>query len=119
MVRQRKACAVVYVTLYCTDDVSAAGRLDLSFGPTALSLTTDFVYDVVSAVNNNGEVEADEGFILYFNFNESEIDPIDLTRLEAGNRTILVTILDDDSELSRLDHYYCSYSWVCILICSL
>ena len=106
MVRQRKDCVVVYVTLYCTDDVSAAGRLDLSFGPTALSLTTDFVYDVVSAVNNNGEVEADEGFILYFNFNESEIEPIDLTRLEAGNRTILVTILDDDSELSGLDQLH-------------
>ena len=54
---------------------------------------------MVSAVNNNGEVETDEGFVLYFNFTESEIDPIDLTRLEAGNRTILVTILDDDSEL--------------------
>ena len=48
------------------------------------------------------DVEGDEGFILYFNFTESEIDPADYSRLETGTRTILVTIQDDDSELSAV-----------------
>jgi hypothetical protein len=78
-------------------DISAAGRLDLSFGPTAFPLTADFMYNVLNAVNDDIDVEGDEAFILYFNFTESEIDSADLSRLEAGNRTILVTIQDDDT----------------------
>ena len=44
-------------------------------------------------------VEGDEGFILYLNLNESEINPADFSSLEAGTRTILVTI-QNDSEAS-------------------
>ena len=61
------------------------------------------MYNVLNAVNDDIDVEGDEAFILYFNFTESEIDSADLSRLEAGNRTILVTIQDDDSELPGLE----------------
>ena len=61
------------------------------------------MYNVANAVTDDIDVEGDEGFILYLNFTESEIDPADLSRLEAGNRTILVTIQDDDSELPGLE----------------
>ena len=61
-------------------------------------MAADFIYDVTTAVIDDMDVEGDEGFILYFKFNESEINPADFSRLETGTRTILVTIQDDDSE---------------------
>lgn len=42
-----------------------------------------------------------EGFILWFDFEESRIDPADLSRLSNVRRAILVTIFDDDGELMK------------------
>ena len=88
----------MYETRLFADDISVAGRLDLSFGPVDAPVAADFIYDVATAVVDDMDVEGDEGFILYFKFNESEIDPADFSRLVTGTGTILVTIQDDDSE---------------------
>ena len=87
-----------FVTWYFTGDISAAGKSDLSFGPNEVPAAADFTYNVARAIIDDMDAEGDEGFILYFNFTESEIDPADYSRLETGTRTILVTIQDDDSK---------------------
>ena len=79
-------------------DISVAGRLESGFGPNKVPAAADFIYDVTDAIIDDNDVEGDEGFILYFKFNESEIDPMDYSRLVTGTRTILVTIQDDDGE---------------------
>ena len=80
-------------------DINPSARLDLSFGPTEFLLAGDFIYNTSAAVINDRELEGVEGFILYFELDRDEIDPDDYRRLEAGSRTILVTIRDDDSKL--------------------
>ena len=62
-------------------------------------LAADFIYNVASAVIDDEEVEGDEGFILYFAFNQSQINPDDYSRLEYGTGAILITINDNDSKL--------------------
>lgn len=74
--------------------------MNFSFGPAERPLAADYIYNVSTAVINDGEAEGDEGFILYFEFDESQINPDDFRRLDTGTRTILVTITDDDSELT-------------------
>ena len=77
-------------------DITLSGTYNTSFGPTEFLLAADFIYDVSSAVVDDDEFEGDEGFILYFDFSDPRNSPFDLARLQAGNRSILVTILDDD-----------------------
>ena len=62
-------------------------------------MAADFIYNVSSAVIDDDELENDEGFILYFAFNRSVINPVDLARLNVGTGAILVTIEDDDGIL--------------------
>ena len=52
-----------------------------------------------SAIVDDDEIEKDEGFILYFDFNDDRNNPSDLNRLVAGNRSILVTIIEDEGKL--------------------
>ena len=59
-------------------------------------MAVDFLYNVSSAVVDDGERETDEGFILYFDFDEDEANPDDLSRLRFGTGAILITIRDDD-----------------------
>ena len=77
-------------------DISSYGRLDSSFGPFGSLVAADYIYNVSSAIVDDDELEEDEGFILYFDFNDDRNNPSDLDRLKAGNRSILVTIIDDD-----------------------
>lgn len=53
-------------------------------------------YDIMFSVQEDNVFEGDEGFILYFEFNEVSIDAEDFSRLETGTRAILVTITDND-----------------------
>ena len=53
-------------------------------------------YDVTISIMEDDVFEDDEGFILYFQFNENEINPTDFSRLETDTRTILVVITDND-----------------------
>ena len=53
-------------------------------------------YDIQFTVQDDSVFEGDEGFILYFEFNEANIDSGDFSRLETGTRAILVTITDND-----------------------
>ena len=79
-------------------DIIAAAREDFSFGPADFPLAGDYFYNVNSAVFDDEEVEGDEGFILYFEFDRDEINSDDYSRLDLGTGAILVTIEDDDSE---------------------
>lgn len=54
-------------------------------------------YNMSITVQDDDKLEGDEGFILYFEFDESQINPDDFRRLETGTRTILVTIKDNDA----------------------
>ena len=89
--------------LLIVDDISPSGRLDTNFGPFDQLVAADYIYDVSSSVVDDAGLEGDEGFILYFDFSDSSNNPSDLARLEAGNRAILVTILDDDGEVSVIE----------------
>ena len=63
-------------------------------------LEADYTYDVASAIVDDADVEEDEGFVLYFNFNGSQFNSDDYSRLRTGIRTILVIITNDDGELA-------------------
>ena len=67
-----------------------------------MQLAADYIYNVASAVIDDEEVEEDEGFILYFDFDESQINPADYSRLQTGTRAVLVTITNDDGESAAL-----------------
>ena len=54
-------------------------------------------YELAAAVRDDASVEGDEGFILYVQYDENN-NPRDT--IVAGNRAILVTIEDNDGELS-------------------
>ena len=82
-------------------DISAAGSKSYSFGPAGHLLAEDYTYNISAALNNDKEEEPNEGFILWFDFDESRIDPADLSRLSNVRRAILVTIFDDDGELTK------------------
>lgn len=58
------------------------------------TMTTN--YDIAISLQEDDVFEDDEGFILYFEFNEGAIDPSDFIRLDTGTRAILVTIIDND-----------------------
>ena len=73
--------------------------MDGEFPATQFPLAADLLYDVNRAVIDDDEREMDEGFILYFVFNESAINPEDFSRLSIGTGAILVTIEDDDGTL--------------------
>ena len=53
-------------------------------------------YDISFTVPEDEVFEGNEGFILFFVFDESSIDSGDFSRLETGTRAILVTITDND-----------------------
>ena len=67
-----------------------------------MQLAADYIYNVASAVIDDEDVEEDEGFILYFDFDESQINPADYSRLQTGTRAVLVTITNDDGESALL-----------------
>ena len=79
--------------------------MDSRFGPFLSTVAADFIYNVSSAVIDDDELENDEGFILYFAFNRSVINPVDLARLNVGTGAILVTIEDDDGILLFVPYY--------------
>ena len=67
-----------------------------------MQLAADYIYNVASAVIDDEDVEEDEGFVLYFDFDESQINPADYSRLQTGTRAVLVTITNDDGEFALL-----------------
>ena len=72
--------------------------MDGEFGPAPVPLAADFIFNVNGAITDDATPEGDEGFILYFEFDEDDIDPADFSRLNVGVGAILITIWDDDSE---------------------
>lgn len=95
-------------------DISAAGNANYSFGPAGHPLAVDYTYDVSSALINDEEEETDEGFILWFDFQESLIEPADLRRLRNIRRAILVTIVDDDGQLMSSAWDTCIEMWTVV-----
>ena len=72
------------------------GTFDFSFQPnTVVAIAATLVYDVATAVVDDNAVERNEGFILYVSYDESN-NPRDT--IVAGDRAILVTIIDNDSK---------------------
>lgn len=65
-----------------------------TFSASLTNITTS--YDVNIALQDDDDFEGNEGFILYFDFDQNEINPADFGRLETGTKTILVTIVDSD-----------------------
>ena len=64
---------------------------------TALEETTTTVYNFEFRLVNDVEAEEDEGFIVYFNFDESGASSEDYNRLDIGTGALLITISDDDT----------------------
>lgn len=58
---------------------------------------TTAVYSFEFRVTNDLEVEEEEGFIVYFDFDESEISADDYSRLDTGIGALLISISDDDT----------------------
>lgn len=54
-------------------------------------------YELSISLPDDDVFEEDEGFILYFEFDENEINADDFSRLNTGTKTILVTISDNDA----------------------
>ena len=73
----------------------AATRFSSNF--TALTEVTTAVYSFEFRVTNDLEVEEEEGFIVYFDFDESEISADDYSRLDTGIGALLISISDDDT----------------------
>ena len=66
-----------------------------TFSASPDTITTN--YGISIEVEEDEDFEDNEGFILYFEFDESQINFIDFSRLETGTRTILITIVDNDA----------------------
>ena len=75
-------------------DISLSGRTDFVFRRTDFPIGFGSFYNVSSVIVDDDELEEDEGFILYFDISDNRNNPLDLDRLRAGNRSILVTIID-------------------------
>ena len=54
------------------------------------------MYDIGSKVVDDQEMENEEGFILYYNFNRSAINPSDYSRLQIRNASTLIRVIDND-----------------------
>jgi len=54
------------------------------------------VYGLCGIAVDDREAEEEEGFILYFDFDQSAIHPDDYSRLQIGNAAILIRIIDND-----------------------
>ena len=54
------------------------------------------MYDIGVNVVDDQEMETEEGFILYYTFNQSAINPSDYSRLQIRNGSTLIRIIDND-----------------------
>ena len=59
-------------------------------------LAADYVYGLCGIAVDDQEVEKEEGFILYFDFDQTAIHPDDYSRLQIGNAAMLIRITDND-----------------------
>ena len=80
------------------------GRANYGFGPVDREVAATLIYNLTTAIVDDAEVEFDEGFILYIEINDNN-DPSDNFDVEARNRSILVTIDNDDGERVTPSNY--------------
>jgi len=66
------------------------------FGASPAPIAADYLYNLGGLTFDDQEVEGDEGFILYFDFDQTAIHPDDYSRLQIGNGATLVRITDND-----------------------
>ena len=64
------------------------------------------MYGLCDIAVDDMEAEEEEGFILYFDFDQSAIHPDDYSRLQIGNAAILIRITDND--IREYTIVYCS-----------
>ena len=76
-------------------DFNSTG-FSFAFEVTSGLTTVNYEYDLGDIVFDDQEEEEEEGFILYFDFDQTAIHPDDYSRLQIGNGTILVRITDND-----------------------
>lgn len=91
----------IRISIFFTGDFNATITTSFTFSASMDITTTN--YGISIEVEEDNEFEESEGFIIYFEFDESQIDPIDFSRLETGTRTILVTIIDNDACKTHCD----------------
>ena len=76
-------------------DFDGNAQSSFNFVTSSEAITTE--YDVGSLVIDDDSLEQEEGFVLYFDFDQSQISIDDYSRLQTGTRAILVTITDNDA----------------------
>ena len=86
--------AMCLLCCLCTGDFDASYSESFTFTASQDMITTN--YDISLSVPEDEVFEGNEGFVLYFVFDEGSINAGDYSRLETGTRAILVTITDND-----------------------
>ena len=75
-------------------DIHSDGSFISSYEPNDFP-RVDYLYNVTTAFEDDDELEEDEGFILYFDFDDVRNDQFNFDQLEAGDRAVLVTVRSD------------------------
>ena len=78
-------------------DFLSTGRTSYSYEGQNRFSASDLTFDLAAVVVDNNDVSADKGFILYVEIDDNN-NPSDNFGVQALNRAILVTIVDDDGE---------------------
>lgn len=82
-------------TFFFLDDFTASVSM-LSYESISTENETDYIYDVGARVVDDEVEEEVEGFVLFVNFDENQIERDDFSRLNSGSGAVLVQIIDND-----------------------